>query len=436
MEMEEKVQNQVSGHRCAGLCARCPRAGHCPTRRAADSSPVLLAGKRPNSSARQEDGIGFGVDIGSTTLALALYDLRTGALLAEKGCRNPQMAIDLLKTSFIRNAMAGSVPRYFIRNDASAIAADVIGRIAAAAASPSGLNQLQRLVMDALGSLLAEACAAVPCTPAELVDGVVTGNTVMLHLLTGRNPDALGHAPFHAEWLAGETIELFGHPVWLPPCVGAFVGADHVTALIAGNFTPEGPTALLCDLGTNAEVALRANGVLYTTSTAAGPAFEGTGVRGSDLLDALARFLAEGIVQESGKSDPERLVLPDGRRLRNADVRAVQMAKAAVAAGTSVMLDTAGVHARDLTEIFLAGGFGCGLNPASAAAIGLLPEVATARKTPLGNAALAGAAELLLFPARRAEALELARHAHLVELGGTSDFANRFIDAMSFESWN
>lgn len=408
MEMEEKVQNQVSGHRCAGLCARCPRAGHCPTRRAADSSPVLLAGKRPNSSARQEDGIGFAVDIGSTTLALALYDLRTGALLAEKGCRNPQ----------------------------TAIAADVIGRIAAAAASPSGLNQLQRLVMDALGSLLAEACAAVPCTPAELVDGVVTGNTVMLHLLTGRDPDALGHAPFHAEWLAGETIELFGHPVWLPPCVGAFVGADHVTALIAGNFTPEGPTALLCDLGTNAEVALRANGVLYTTSTAAGPAFEGTGVRGSDLLDALARFLAEGIVQESGKSDPERLVLPDGRRLRNADVRAVQMAKAAVAAGTSVMLDTAGIHARDLTEIFLAGGFGCGLNPASAAAIGLLPEVATARKTPLGNAALAGAAELLLFPARRTEALELARHAHLVELGGTSDFANRFIDAMSFESWN
>ncbi len=400
-------QTSVSGHRCAGLCARCPRAGHCPTRRAADSSPVLLAGKRPTSSARAESGIGFAIDIGSTTLALALYDLSTGALLAEKGCRNPQ----------------------------TAIAADVIGRIAAAS-SPAGRNQLRRLVVDALGSLLGEAAAAVPCSPADLVDGIVTGNTVMLHLLTGRDPAALGQAPFHADWLAGEADTLLGRPVWYPPCIGAFVGADHVTALLAGDFTPNGPAALLCDLGTNAEVALRAHGRLYTTSTAAGPAFEGTGVRGSDLLDALAHFLAEGIVSETGKSDPARLVLADGRRLRNADVRAVQVAKAAVAAGTSAMLDVAGLKATDLTELFLAGGFGCGLNPASAAAIGLLPDLPAARKTPLGNAALAGAADLLLFPARREEALKLAREAQLVELGGNTDFANRFIDAMTFEPWH
>jgi len=403
----ENSSSNSSVPRCAGLCARCPRAGHCPTRKAADSSPVLLSGKRPESSARHEDGVGFAVDIGSTTLALSLYDLRTGALLAEKGCRNPQ----------------------------TAVSADVVGRIAAAG-NPAGLAQLRRLVIDALGSLLAEASSAADVTSAQIVDGVVTGNTVMFYLLTGRDPSSLGQYPFHAEWLAGESAELLGHPVWFPPCIGAFVGADHVCALISADFSPSGPTALLCDLGTNAEVALRANDTLFVTSTAAGPAFEGTGVRGSDLLDAIAHFLAEGIVSETGRSDPERLVLADGRRLRNADIRAVQVAKAAVAAGTSVMFDEAGIKAGDLTELFLAGGFGCGLNPTSAAAIGLLPNVPAAKKTPLGNAALAGAAELLLFPARREDALQLARSAKLVELGGNPVFAERFIDAMAFEQWS
>ena len=401
--MEETRRESV---RCAGICAHCPRAGDCPTRRAAETSPVLLAGRRPTASVRTESGIGFAVDLGSTTLALALYDLPTGALLAEKGCRNPQ----------------------------TAVSPDVIGRIAAAA-TPAGLARLRQLVLNALGSLLGEACAAARCTPANLRDGVVTGNTVMLHLFAGRSPEALGHAPFQADWLAGEEAELFGRPVWLPPCIGAFVGADHVCALLAADFTPTGPAALLCDLGTNAEVAVRANGVLYTTSTAAGPAFESTGVRGSDLLDALARFRAEGVITASGESDSSHLVLADGRRLRPADVRAVQLAKAAVAAGTAALLDAAGLAATDLTEIALAGGFGCALNPASAKALGLLPDVPDARLTPLGNAALAGAADLLLFPAHRTDALTLARTAKRVELGGSDAFAKRFLGAMAFEPW-
>ena len=144
---------------------------------------------------------------------------------------------------------------------------------------------------------------------------------------------------------------------------------------------------------------------------------------------------SRGTISETGSSDESRLVLADGRRLANADVRSVQVAKAAVAAGISVMLDEAGITADDLSEIFLAGGFGCGLNPQSAAAIGMLPDVPAARKTPLGNAALAGAAELLLFPEKRASALSLARNAKLVELGGNADFSDRFIDAMTFAPW-
>ena len=155
-------------------------------------------------------------------------------------------------------------------------------------------------------------------------------------------------------------------------------------------------------------------------------------MRGSELLDAIASFLASGAISETGASAPGSLALADGRTLDNADVRAVQMAKAAVAAGISVMLDEAGTCVDELSEIFLAGGFGCGLNPDSAAAIGMLPSAPAAKKTPIGNAALAGAATLLLHPQRRTAALQLARSTRLVELGGNSDFSDRFIDAMAF----
>ena len=392
-----------SATRCNGHCARCPRRADCPARLATKESPVLLSGEQPDGSFRDQDGVGFAVDVGSTTLAVGLYDLRTGALLSSAGCTNPQ----------------------------SDVSTDVIGRISAAE-SPGGLKRLRNIVMNALEKLVTGACASADIELDDLSDGVVTGNTVMLHLFAERSPSALGRVPFHAEWLAGCDETFLGHPVWLPPCIGAFVGADLVCALIAAGLDQDGSTALLCDIGTNAEVAVRTNGMVFATSTAAGPAFEGTGVRGSELLDAIAGFLASGVIEESGASVPDRLVLKDGRTLDNTDVRAVQMAKAAVAAGISVMLDKAGTCVDDLSEIFLAGGFGCGLNPDSAAAIGMLPSATKARKTPIGNAALAGAATLLLHPQRRESALRLARNAQLVELGGNAEFSDRFIDSMAF----
>lgn len=392
--------------RCAGLCSRCKRTGNCPTRRVSGASPALVVGNAPSGSSRNLDGAGFAVDVGSTTLALALYDLRSGTLLSAKGCMNPQ----------------------------TSVSADVIGRITAVSTSGE-LAHLGAMATKAVETLLEEACADVGIARSSVHDGVVTGNTVMLYILFGLDPTPLGRVPFHADWLAGCDAAFLGLPVWLPPCIGAFVGADHVCALVSARLSTNGPAALLCDLGTNAEVALRANGRLFATSTAAGPAFEGTGVRGSDLLDAMARFCADGTISETGSSDESRLVLADGHRLANADVRSVQVAKAAVAAGISVMLDEARITACDLSEIFLAGGFGCGLNPQSAAAIGMLPDVPAARKTPLGNAALAGAAELLLFPEKRAYALALARNTKLVELGGNADFSDRFIDAMTFAPW-
>ena len=231
---------RTASARCNGHCARCPRAAACPARQAAKGAPILLSGVSTGGSSRNADGIGFAVDVGSTTLAAGVYDLRTGALLARAGCANPQ----------------------------AAVSSDVIGRIAAAE-KPNGLTNLQGLVSGALETLLADVCSSAGIPPTSLSDGVVTGNTVMLHILTGRSPSSLGRAPFHADWLAGCEETLLGHPIWLPPCIGAFVGADLVCALVAADFDREDPPALLCDIGTNAEVAVRAHGTIFATSTAA-----------------------------------------------------------------------------------------------------------------------------------------------------------------------
>lgn len=316
-------------------------------------------------------------------------------------------------------------------NPQSSVSADVIGRIAAAA-SPEALDRLRRLALAALEELLTRALGAAGVDPASVRDGVVTGNTVMLHILFGKDPSPLGVAPFSVDWRGGCNETLLGREVWVPPSIGAFTGADLVTALIAAQFDKPGGTALLADIGTNAEVAVKCNDKLYVTSTAAGPAFEGTGVRGSELLDAIAHFLAAGAIGETGGITSEPLVLGDGRELTGADVRAVQMAKAAVAAGISTMLDESGTTPEAISRLYLAGGFGSGLNPQSAEAIGMLPLTPNAGKIPLANAALKGAAILLLDPDRRKAALRIARDAVNVELGGNDTFAKRFIDTLRF----
>ena len=381
----------------------CRHAESCPARTAAASSRIFYAAPRFVTSSRDQDGVGFTADIGSTTLAVELYNLRTGKMLSKDGCINPQ----------------------------SEISTDIVGRIAFAE-KPCGLETLQTSVLEALEALLSSVCAKAGISPATLSDGVVTGNTVMLHILFGKSPSSLGRWPFNAEWLAGCDETLLGYRVWIPPCIGAFTGADLTCALINAGFDSNGPAALLCDIGTNSEIAIRNGDEIFVASTAAGPAFERTGIRGSELLDTVARFLGSGAVSATGAIETDELTLDDGRTLSNGDIRAVQTAKAAIAAGISILLEKAEITDGDLTEVFLAGGFGSALNPVSAIAIGMIPPAPCAKKTPLGNAALSGAATLLLNPHRTKNALALARKAKLIELGGDADFSERFIKALVF----
>lgn len=380
--------------------------------------------------------LGAAVDVGTTTLALKLYDLRSGACIGTAGMRNPQ----------------------------TAVAADVMGRIGAAMEGRQ--EELRAQVESAIAALLEQACAQAG-KPRGHVDAlVITGNTTMLYLLTGRNPESLSHAPFEAECLFDAEADLLGCRAYLPPCMNAFVGADITCAVLAAGQCDREGVSLLCDVGTNGEIALWKDGVLHVSSTAAGPAFEGagvscgcgsvrgaidrvwmdrdaiatsvigggtaTGVCGSGLIDAIAAFLNRGEIDETGATEAERLELRDGVALLPRDVRSVQLAKAAIAAGIETLMEAAGATAAEIETLYIAGGFGSHLSVESATRIGLIPGALAPKVKVLGNAALAGAAQLLLNQGAIRDVREIARRARHVNLGGNPSFNEHYMDQMFF----
>ncbi len=381
-------------------------------------------------------GVGAAMDIGTTTLALRLFDLQTGRCLGVSSMANPQIAV----------------------------AADVIGRIGAA--MDGRLEALQGMIHRATETLIAQAASQAELPSESVKTLTVTGNTTMLYLFTGRNPSALSHAPFEADCLYDETVSLGTRSVYLPPCLHAFVGADIACAVLASGMMEREETSLLCDVGTNGELALWKDGVLYVSSTAAGPAFEGAGIScgcgsipgaidrveirdgslwadtirhapavglcGSGLVDAVAAMLTLEWVDETGAMDEDAIVLQGGVSLTQADVRAVQLAKSAIAAGIECLLRTAGVEQDEVRQVYLAGGFGSHLNLASAARIGLLPQAFVSRTRVIGNAALDGAAMTLLRSEHLKRLRRIAGCARHVDLGGNALFNERYVENMLF----
>ena len=389
-------------------------------------------------------GYGAAIDIGTTTLAARLYG-REGKLLSETSRLNPQ----------------------------SAWGADVISRMEAAMAGNGG--KIARIIRRALDGMLTELAEAASVETADIGSVVITGNTVMLHLLTETNVEPLTHAPFAAERLFGEvlTAKELGltaldpaAPVYLPPCIAAFIGADTVTSTLASDLRETPETALLCDIGTNGEMVLWHEGTLYACSTAAGPAFEGAGISmgmsgrvgaidrvwvrdgsieahvigegdpvglcGSGLVDAVAALLDTELLDETGylEDDPVEIAAPV--TIIQEDIRAVQLAKSAIHAGMRTLIHTARLDCDDVATLYIAGGFGSYLDVKNAGKIGLLPEELTDRVTVLGNAALTGAAMLLLCEELRAVCERLAKDTRVVELATNPVFVSEYMERMMF----
>ncbi|MBE6605058.1 MAG: DUF4445 domain-containing protein [Ruminococcaceae bacterium] len=412
-----------------------PQAGH---------ASILTGGVRPAlAPCPTFSHYGAAIDIGTTTVAAKAFDT-SGACLADAACLNPQISLG----------------------------ADVISRIEAAL---DGKQQaLADAVRGAVNSLLCTLTESLP--QGGTIDRIViTGNTVMLHLLTLSSVEPLSHAPFRVgrafnEVLPAASLGLMGlaadATVYLPPCISAFVGADTTCALLATGACKDTGTALLADIGTNGEMALFKDGRLTVCSTAAGPAFEGVGISmgmcategaisavtivngqlhartvgdlppvgicGSGLVDAIACLLQLDELDENGHLESEKTVIAPNVHITREDIRALQPAKGAIAAGLLTMLDAEKCTVKDVDVFYVAGCFGSYLNFPNAARIGLFPKGLSQKATVIGNAAIEGAAMLLLDKGAADEAARIAREARVLELATDPIFADLFIKNMLF----
>lgn len=406
---------------------------------------ILTAGATPQPlTCPSFTRYGFAIDVGTTTLAARLYD-GTGRLLAEAAMQNPQ----------------------------STFGADVITRIEAALGGKA--NALAEAIRNAIDSLLNMLADRASIHTEEIDSGVITGNTVMLSLLTGESVEPFSRAPFAADRLFGETLTAKSlgltalqksTPVYLPPCISAFVGADTVCAILATDLCKQN-AAMLADVGTNGEMAVWHNGILSVCSTAAGPAFEGVGISmgmqgavgaidrversgdallthvignsepkgicGSGLVDAVACMLDAELLDESGYLEEDPFALHPSVLLTQQDIRMLQLAKSAICAGLLTLLKGAELSASAVPVLFIAGGFGHYLNKKSAARIGLLPKALAEKATTVGNAALVGASMLLLNKDLRETAASLARSAHVADLATSPIFSELFMSCMMLD---
>ncbi|MEK7474442.1 MAG: ASKHA domain-containing protein [Candidatus Coatesbacteria bacterium] len=390
-------------------------------------------------------GLGIAVDIGTTTVVAQLLDLTSGQVLGTRTALNPQ-------------ARWG---------------ADVMSRISAALApgGPAMLRDAIRTqIASMVNSLLKGAPHAGPLTSAALV-----GNSAMHHLFLGHDVTPLSRYPFEPEhpeagWLNGGdlgwTARARDARVLFLPILGGFVGSDILAVILATRIhEATGPTGCT-DLGTNGEIVFTAGREIVVASTAAGPAFEGAriscgmraapgaidrvtqdgktltthvigggtaqGVCGSGLVDAVAAGLDLGLIQPSGRLAKDPLPLRAAVGLRQADIRELQLAKGAIAAGIRILMDEVGLPPGTVCPFYLAGAFGNSLSVAGARRIGLLPFPEGSVK-PAGNAALLGAKMVLgmkgLGAAALASLLPRIRH---VPLERRPDFQELFAEAMTF----
>ena len=364
--------------------------------------------------------LGLAVDVGTTTLVMEVVDLETGKVVGTAACKNPQIAY-------------GN---------------DVISRIGHTMTHERGLEELQGVLARAINERLESLEAEAGPIRKYVYDVVGVGNSTMRSIFMGQQVDSLGVIPFEPQSLDSLTMQaseigLDVHPnatVYGPPLIGGHAGADAVADILASGMYRDPELNMLIDIGTNGEVALGNKDRIMTCSCAAGGAYEGATVRsgtgaiegaiknvsisdgraefetigdkppvgmcGSGLIDLLAEMLRAGIMSRKAKI-AEEFFLTDGISINQEDIYQLITAKAGLRLDQDLLIQYYGVTIDDVQKIYLAGGFGNFINPQSAVAIGLLPPAAE-KVVRIGNAALAGAREMLISRSMRQTADRLA----------------------------
>lgn len=408
----------------------------------------------------RESGWCIAIDLGTTTIAMQARRLTDGAVLGVWKAMNPQR-------------------RY---------GSDVISRMQAA--NEGQTEKLKSVVETVLIEGIRELCRTVESAQEDSAasDGLkgiyLAGNTVMEHLLAGLSVDRLSRHPFCPVTLEEQSISLDSHTVTLLPGFSAFVGADLLAGVFACGMHQRDEISLLIDLGTNGEIVLGNRERLLCTATAAGPAFEGgpgNPAPGTDMIAVIAELMDARIVDGTGlMAEPwfengiswvpgkgpasareagvgvgqqlsssreadiaaeQRTVAGAGAypeasartvRMTQEQIRAIQMAKAAVYAGICILTKEYGITLADVSRVYLAGGFGYYLNVEKAAQIGLFPDELKERVTAVGNTSLKGAF-IYGRNADKEEAGRIRKICTAINLAEHEDFETIYLEHLNLE---
>ncbi len=439
-----------------------------------------------------EEGMyGLAVDIGSTTIAGHLCDLRTGKILATESLMNPQVTYG----------------------------EDLMSRISYAMMNADGLKKMHTAVLEALQQLVSRVAKQADLRVRHIYDAVMVGNTTMLHILLGINPTELGGAPFalanrDSMDVKARDLGLRLHPgayIHIMPSEAGHVGADNVAVMIAEEPYRQDDQLLIVDVGTNAEIALGNRAGMFSASSPTGPAFEGVqitygiratpgaiervridpvskearfrvigdeqwsdewqtgpntpaddqphnlaiGICGSGIIEAVAQMYLTGIILPDGRFNPaiqseriqgdghkgayilateEQTTTDEAIRVTQEDVRNIQLAKAALYAGAKLLMNHAKIKTVD--RIILAGAFGSFIDPKHAMILGLIPDCELDKVYAVGNAAGDGARIALLNINKREEAQAIAHWIKYIETAVDPDFQTEFVNAIHLPNKN
>ncbi|UWR70005.1 ASKHA domain-containing protein [Phaeobacter inhibens] len=423
---------------------------------------------------------GLAVDLGSTTIAAHLCDLKTGEVVASSGIMNPQIRFG----------------------------EDLMSRVSYSMMNKGGDQEMTRAVREGMNALFTQIATEAEIDKALIVDAVFVCNPVMHHLFLGIDPFELGQAPFalatsNALALRAVELDLNIHPaarVYLLPCIAGHVGADAAAVALSEAPDKSEDLVLVVDVGTNAEILLGNKDKVLACSSPTGPAFEGaqissgqraapgaierveinpetkeprfrvigsdiwsdedgfaaavattgiTGICGSGIIEAIAEMRMAGLLDASGligsaEQTGTTRCIQDGRTnayllwdgsveggptitVTNPDIRAIQMAKAALYSGARLLMDKFGIDTVD--RVVLAGAFGAHISAKHAMVLGMIPDCPLDKVTSAGNAAGTGARIALLNTKARSEIEATVQQIEKIETAVEPRFQEHFVNA-------
>ncbi|GAB5045668.1 ASKHA domain-containing protein [Thermodesulfovibrio sp. TK110] len=425
---------------------------------------------------------GIAIDIGTTTVAMALIALEQGKIMDVVSCYNSQINYG----------------------------DDVITRIVYAEENPHGLNVLRKCIVDDINALI--NTVSVRSREGKISCVILSGNTTMCHLFWGINPSYIRQEPYtpvfshYPVWRASEAKLLLDDqiPVYTIPSVAGYVGGDIVAGVLASGLYKNEELSLFIDIGTNGEIVIGNKEFLVTASTSAGPCFEGSGIScgmrategavesfkyyresdsfeikvignvkpqgicGSGMIDILAELFSNGVIDQKGKllveksqhifseqlpcndsnalqviqsskfkvqsskfKDGEaKFIISSDCYITQSDIDNIIRAKAAIYAGISTLLQELGINEKELKKVYIAGGFGEFLDVKKAIKIGMLPNLAEERFIFLGNTSLTGAVLCLLSKHLWKEANEIAQKMTYIDLSRSKKFMDEYVSAL------